>query len=247
MKREDRKMGHGIFMAKGRAAARTLAALLLLSAASSVAGQATPANDKEKRKLLRSMEMPATGWDFSPDFYFWLMHKKYSGAKLRLTWTGIKVDFKEGRSDIRKVGPRRAVETGLHEARKEEATRERKAIDTLYKEAALRYADRAVDLTYMSYRGDFDRMKSHVEDGLRYCMERSGGGLESQADAIRRRYAAVCDDIRYLHQTGPFKKLIENAKRREGYEAARKELQDLERATMRLCMAAASCWPDPGR
>ncbi|EJW89340.1 hypothetical protein EVA_22553, partial [gut metagenome] len=55
------------------------------------------ANDKEKQKQWRSMENGP--WDFAPDWYYFFMHKKYSGAEMYWKWSGFhsgfRVRFKE--------------------------------------------------------------------------------------------------------------------------------------------------------
>ena len=45
-------------------------------------------HDKQKEKQWRSME---TGpWDFDPDWYYYFLHKKYSGAETYWKWSGFK-------------------------------------------------------------------------------------------------------------------------------------------------------------
>ena len=61
-------------------------------------------HDKQKEKQWRSME---TGpWDFAPDWYYYFLHKDYSGAYLKWEWHGFKsgyrVHFDEKRSHSKK-------------------------------------------------------------------------------------------------------------------------------------------------
>ena len=45
-------------------------------------------HDKQKEKQCQSME---TGpWDFAPDWYYYFLHKKYSGAEMYWKWAGFK-------------------------------------------------------------------------------------------------------------------------------------------------------------
>ena len=64
-------------------------------------------HDKQKEKQWRSME---TGpWDFAPDWYYYFLHKKYSGAETYWKWSGFKsgyrVRFKEHKSNVKTVSP----------------------------------------------------------------------------------------------------------------------------------------------
>ena len=43
-------------------------------------------HDKQKEKQWRSMENGP--WDFSPQWYYYLFHKNYSGASLSWKWRG---------------------------------------------------------------------------------------------------------------------------------------------------------------
>ena len=69
-------------------------------------------HDKQKEKQWRSME---TGpWDFEPDWYYYFLHKKYSGAETYWKWSGFKsgyrVRFKEHKSNVKTVMPRRVAQ-----------------------------------------------------------------------------------------------------------------------------------------
>lgn len=57
---------------------------------------------------------------------------------------------------------------------------ERKYVEELYKEELLREADRTVDLTYASYKDEFNRMQDCITDGLLYCMQRAVANLNTK-------------------------------------------------------------------
>ena len=66
----------------------------------------------QKEKQWRSME---TGpWDFEPDWYYYFLHKKYSGAETYWKWSGFKsgwrVRFKEHKSNVKTIMPRRVAQ-----------------------------------------------------------------------------------------------------------------------------------------
>ena len=69
------------------------------------------ANDKEKQRQWRSMENGP--WDFAPDWYYFFLHKKYSGAEMYWKWagfnSGFRVRFKEPKSNIKHIMPTRVV------------------------------------------------------------------------------------------------------------------------------------------
>ena len=75
----------------------------------SVSGTVTVANaqsivsDSEKQKQWKSMENGP--WDFAPDWYYFFLHKKYSGAEMYWKWdwfnSGFRVRFKEPKSDVK--------------------------------------------------------------------------------------------------------------------------------------------------
>ena len=50
-----------------------------------------PSRDKEKEKQWKSMENGP--WDFAPDWYYYFLHNKYSGAEMYWKWAGFKSGF----------------------------------------------------------------------------------------------------------------------------------------------------------
>ena len=63
--------------------------LLLCVAFLPVVGEAqVPVRDNEKRKQWQSMENGP--WDFAPDWYYYFLHKGYSGAEMYWKWAGFK-------------------------------------------------------------------------------------------------------------------------------------------------------------
>lgn len=128
--------------------------MLLCLFCMSVSGTVTVANaqsivsDSEKQKQWKSMENGP--WDFAPDWYYFFLHKKYSGAEMYWKWdwfnSGFRVRFKEPKSDVKRIMPVRvtAEETQRQKIKKVES--ERKYIEELYKEELAREADRMLTL-----------------------------------------------------------------------------------------------------
>ena len=218
---------------------RTLLYMMMLTMPFSSFAQ-RPTRDKEKEKQWKSMENGP--WNFAPDWYYYFLHNKYSGAEMYWKWagfnSGFRVRFKEKDSNVKRIMPTRvtAEETQRQKVKKVET--ERKYIEELYKEELVREADRSVDLTYASYKDEFDRMQDCITDGLLYCMKKSDGKLKYQVDELSRQNEILCSGIAYIHKTGVGYGL-ENAKRQQAYEEAKTKMQELVNQTAHLCAVAA--------
>ena len=219
---------------------RTLLYMMMLTMPFSSFAQ-RPTRDKEKEKQWKSMENGP--WNFAPDWYYYFLHNKYSGAEMYWKWagfnSGFRVRFKEKDSNVKRIMPTRvtAEETQRQKVKKVET--ERKYIEELYKEELVREADRSVDLTYASYKDEFDRMQDCITDGLLYCMKKSNGKLKYQVDELSRQNEILCSGIAYIHKTGVGYGL-ENAKRQQAYEEAKTKMQKLVNQTAHLCAVAAT-------
>lgn len=217
-----------------------LLCLLGMTAASSLHAQ-RPAKDKEKARQWQSMENGP--WDFAPDWYYFLLHKKYSGAEMYWKWAGLnsgfRVRFKESKSNIKRIMPTRVVSEETQRQKVKKVEEERKYLEELYKEELLREADRAVDLAYPAYKDEFNRMQDCITEGLLYCLKKSGGKLKYQVDELSRENEILCADIAYIHKTGVGYGL-ENAKRQQAYEEARQKMETLVKRTANLCAVAAT-------
>ena len=200
-----------------------------------------PAKDKEKARQWQSMENGP--WDFAPDWYYFLLHKKYSGAEMYWKWagfnSGFRVRFKEPKSNIKRIMPPRVVSEETQRQKVKKVEEERKYLEELYKEELLREADRAVDLAYPAYKDEFNRMQDCITEGLLYCLKKSGGKLKYQVDELSRENEILCADIAYIHKTGVGCGL-ENAKRQQAYEEARQKMETLVKRTANLCAVAAT-------
>ena len=219
---------------------RTLLYMMMLTMPFSSFAQ-RPTRDKEKEKQWKSMENGP--WNFAPDWYYYFLHNKYSGAEMYWKWagfnSGFRVRFKEKDSNVKRIMPTRvtAEETQRQKVKKVET--ERKYIEELYKEELVREADRSVDLTYASYKDEFDRMQDCITDGLLYCMKKSDGKLKYKVDELSRQNEILCSGIAYIHKTGVGYGL-ENAKRQQAYEEAKTKMQELVNQTAHLCAVAAT-------
>lgn len=200
-----------------------------------------PTRDKEKARQWQSMENGP--WDFAPDWYYYFLHKRYSGAGMYWKWagfnSGFRVHFKEQKSNIKRVMPVRVTAEETQRQKVEKVEEERKYIEELYKEELAREADRNVDLTYPAYKDEFNRMQDCITGGLLYCMKKSNGRLKYQVDELSRQNQILCADIAYIRKTGPGYGL-ENAKRQQAYEEARTRMEELVSRTARLCALAAT-------
>ena len=186
------------------------------------------AHDKQKEKQWRSME---TGpWDFAPDWYYYFLHKDYSGAYTKWEWhgfhSGLRVHFKESKSNSKTIMPRRTAAEYEQQQKLKKAEEERQQIEPLYKEELEREADRAVDLVYGNYKDDFNRMQDDIAEGLTYCLTKSKGKLQPQVDELQRQNEIITSSIAYIHKTG-YKQGLPNAKREKAYAQYKKEMAEL--------------------
>ena len=198
-------------------------------------------HDDQKEKQWTSMENGH--WDFAPDWYYYFLHKNYSGAEMYWKWAGFKsgyrVRFKEEQSNIKRIMPVRVTAEETQHQKLTQVEKERAYVEELYKEELLREADRTVDLTYATYKDEFNRMQNCISDGLLYCLHKSDGKLQYQVDEISRVNEVLCADIAYIHKTGVGYEL-ENAKRQQAYEDVKKRMGELVSRTARLCAVAAT-------
>ena len=206
-----------------------------------VAEAQVPVRDNEKKKQWQSMENGP--WDFAPDWYYYFLHKGYSGAEMYWKWAGFKsgfrVRFKESKSNIKRIMPTRVISEETQRQKLEKVEEERKYVEELYKEELVREADRAVDLVYPAYKDEFNRMQDCITDGLLYCMQKSKGKLQYQVDELSRQNEILCADIAYIHKMGVGYGL-ENAKRQKAYEEARQKMEELVKRIANLCAVAST-------
>ena len=135
-----------------------------------VSAQGKPVHDSDKENVIRSTER--AHWNFSPDWYMYFTHKKYSGAYTKWEWHGLKsgwrVHFKEDKSNTKTVGPRREAAI-IADALKDSVVEiERQKIEELKKEEVARAADRNADLVYPKYKDLFNSMQKQIADYLSY-------------------------------------------------------------------------------
>ena len=195
---------------------KTLCLILLTIALAFPVGEGGRANaqkivhDKQKEKQWRSIE---TGpWDFAPDWYYYFLHKKYSGAETYWKWSGFKsgyrVRFKEHKSNVKTVMPRRV------------------AAEEVDAEKIVRATDRNVDIVYSTFKDDFARMQGAISEGLAFCLTKSKGKMFPQVDELRRQNDIVCRNISYIHKQGIGNEL-ENAKREKAYIEYKRQMEEL--------------------
>ena len=90
-------------------------------------------HDKDKEKQILSLE--AGHWDFSPDWYYYFMHKDYSGAYTKWEWhgfkSGLRVHFKETKSNVKTIAPRRLLQIEAMKSKAKVVEKEREQIKKL--------------------------------------------------------------------------------------------------------------------
>ena len=213
---------------------KTLCLILLTIALAFPVGEGGRANaqkivhDKQKEKQWRSIE---TGpWDFAPDWYYYFLHKKYSGAETYWKWSGFKsgyrVRFKEHKSNVKTVMPRRVAAEEVDTEKIKKAEEERAKIKEMHDEEVIRAADRNVDIVYSTFKDDFARMQGAISEGLSFCLTKSKSKMFPQVDELRRQNDIVCRNISYIHKQGVGNEL-ENAKREKAYIEYKRQMEEL--------------------
>jgi hypothetical protein len=185
-------------------------------------------HDKQKEKQWRSME---TGpWDFAPDWYYYFLHKNYSGAYTKWEWHGLKsgwrVHFKESKSNVKTIMPRRVAQEEAQRLKIKKVEEERVKVKEIQDEEVIRAADRNVDLVYNSFKDDFGRMQGSITEGLTYCLTKSKGKLSPQVNELQRQNDMLCESIAYTHKQGLGYEL-ENTKREKAYIEYKKQMEQL--------------------
>ena len=199
-------------------------------------------HDKQKEKQWRSMENGP--WDFSPQWYYYLFHKNYSGASLSWKWRGfhssLGVDFDESDSNVKRIMPVRVIEEETQRQKVKKVNEEYEKIEELHKEEVERAADRNVDLIYTSFKDDFNRMQDRITEGLLFCMTKSCGKMKYQVNEISRENEIVCQNIEYIHKQGVGYEL-ESAKRQQAYSDAKKKMEGIVSRVAHL-VGMAQCY-----
>ena len=213
---------------------KTLCLILLTIVLAFPVGEGGRANaqkivhDKQKEKQWRSIE---TGpWDFAPDWYYYFLHKKYSGAETYWKWSGFKsgyrVRFKEHKSNVKTVMPRRVAAEEVDTEKIKKAEEERAKIKEMHDEEVIRAADRNVDIVYSTFKDDFARMQGAISEGLSFCLTKSKSKMFPQVDELRRQNDIVCRNTSYIHKQGVGNEL-ENAKREKAYIEYKRQMEEL--------------------
>lgn len=203
-------------------------ALLMLAPSVGFAQWAELQHDEQKELQWRSMENGP--WDFAPDWYYWLFHNSYSGASLHWRWrgfhSGLYVEFEESDSNVKRIMPVRVISEETQRQKVKKVNEEYEKIEELHKEEVARTADRNVDLSYATFKDDFNRMQDRITEGLLYCMTKSGGKMKYQVNEISKENEIVCQNIAYIHKQGIGYEL-ENAKRQQAYADAKVKMEGL--------------------
>ena len=180
-------------------------------------------------------------WDFSPDWWYYLFHKKYSGASQRWEWHGFKsgwrVHFDESRSNVKTIGPRREKQIATQLLKEKIVEKEREKIEELNKEEIAHAADRNADLVYGKYQALFTDMQSSITEGLTYCMIKSKGKMAGSIKELTDRNEVITSNIDYLRKTGVGYEL-ENVKREKGYAKTKKDMEQLVKKVISLARVA---------
>lgn len=201
--------------------------LLLFVAVLPVSAQKI-SRDKQKEKQWRSMELGE--WNFAPDWYYYLFHKRYSGGETYWKWSGFKsglrVRFKESKSNVKRIMPVRVTSEETQRLKIKQVEEERIRQREVHDEEVARAADRNVDLVYGNFKDEFNRMQSSISEGLSYCLTKSNGKLAPQVSELQRQNDIIVDAIAYTHKQGIGYEL-ENTKREKAYIEYKAQMEEI--------------------
>ena len=153
-------------------------------------------HDSQKEKQWRSME---TGpWDFEPGWYYYFLHKNYSGAETYWKWSGFKsgyrVRFKENKSNVKTIMPRRIAQEELQKEKVKKAEEERVKVKEMHDEEVVRAADRNVDLVYSSFKDDFNRMSSRWRHARSFA---SSPSIRAPSSSVRNAVRSTSSTVTF--------------------------------------------------
>ena len=202
---------------------------------------ATQAQRHDKEKYLQIKSMETGPWDFAPAWYYYFMHKGYSGAETYWRWRGFKsgfhVRFKESKSKVKRVLPTREQSAAVQLLKKNDVEEEYKHFKSVHDVEVKRALDRNVDAVYSSYKDDFLKINQNLLDGFDYILRESKNKLSPQVTELSKELNLLNERIAYIHQTGLGYEL-ENAKREKEYIKTKKEMENLVSRTKYLALQA---------
>ena len=141
----------------------------------------TIVHDKQKEKQWRSMEDGP--WDFAPDWYYYFLHKDYSGADKHWQWhgleSGFEIRFKEEDSNVKRIMPSRILSEETQRQKEKKVEEEMALLKELHDEEVARSVDRNVDLVYDTFKEDFERMQDAIHLREHRLSPQAGGGLRT--------------------------------------------------------------------
>lgn len=194
--------------------------LLAMIAFSSISSAQILVYDKAKHYQLRSME---TGpWEFHPSWWYYFLHKKYSGASLYWKWawfnSRFEVKFTPKRYQPNKT--RRAimlVQAKMSKSKYEAITA---SIKDVHKREMLDVADRSVDIVYNDYDPMFVKLNILMQQKI--LEYRKLIGVDSQLSEFILEHKKIKDSITYMR-----KNYVKNVDRQKSYLSELKNLESL--------------------
>lgn len=204
-----------------------------------VNAKTTKDHSKERYYQLKSMEISSAEggeWNFHPGLYYVLNHKDYSGGS-----GFFRIKFKESKSNVKSVGPRRIIETGWEKVSMDHIQNEIDSIRPLEIEETARTAERMLDLTYDMYKPIFEKLKSNIMTMLYSDMVTVDQEMNAKAQPMREELDLIDEQIKYIHKTGPEYQL-EQAKRDLAYSQIKDRLSELSSRSINLYLYAKSIY-----
>lgn len=198
-------------------------------------------HDPDKYNQIRSMENG--DWYFSPGWYYYMFHKKYSGAYKKWEWRGFKsgyvIKFDEKKSNVKRVFTPRSAQVPLEALTIRHLDNQIDSIQPLVTEESIRTGERMIDIVYPQYEEDFKTLGESITESLSYSSKKSNGKLTEACYQLQMEYDVICSSIEYIHKQGP-QYGIETTKRQLAYEEAKKKMTKLAQSCSKLARLAAT-------
>ncbi len=192
-------------------------------------------NDPNLHKQIRSIA--GDEWDFGPGFSYWLLHKGYSGAKMRYKFPfSFKIEFDENRANVKRLWRPQLAELGLQQARLEEVKKQNDAIKGMYTEQASVLADRLNATSYLTYKKDFDDFQKYMSAALSYAYKISNGKAAPVIERLKVKNKVFEEQVAYVSAVAPTAGAVlggsmESGARMKEFQRLHKEMNKLYKET----------------
>lgn len=194
-------------------------------------------NPLKNPRFLQLQAMENGIWLFYNSPFYYSQRREYSGAVAPNVYV-------EAISPVKRITPKRDDELTSQITKRLKASIELDTLKPIYKEEALRFADRNLDSHYMAYKKTFSNLSDLILSNISYITYVSNGKMSSFALDLAKDLESLHEAIGYIHKTGVGYEL-ENEKRRQSYEDLKFDLKELLYKSNQVAFAAYGLYYRP--